>query len=134
MDAAPSTPDAPQSKLRWYQYSLRTLLVSVGVFCFMMGMNTRPQSGRMLTTHVSITDEGYCPGISVLCHDYGWPWPCKTKDVVWGEIVDDIDWAGFVGNVAVGLVLLVGVNVAVEGALRLFSRRRQNSIAKPAAR
>lgn len=131
MDAAEPQPDTTQHKLRWYQYSLRTLLVSVAVFCFMMGMNTRPQS-RWRVAGTSEYDDAHVE-VSVLCHDYGWPWVCKTPSDLPG-LTDEFYWAGFAGNVAVGLVLLVGVNVAVEGALRLSSRRRQNSIAKPAAR
>jgi hypothetical protein len=118
---APS--ETPPPKFRWYQYSLRTLLVSVAVFCFLLGMNTRPHSPRMLPMHVPSPDETYRGDISVLCHDYGWPWSCKTKDDLWGEI-DHFDWPGFAGDVAVGVAILVAVNVALEGALRAIWRRR----------
>jgi hypothetical protein len=120
MDAAEPQPDTPQPKLRWYQYSLRTLLVSVGVFCFLLGMNTRPHS-RSTVTRVSEYGD-VAVEFTVLCYDYGWPWVCKTKDSLWG-LTDDYYWAGFVGDIAVGLGILVAVNVALEAALRAGWRR-----------
>jgi hypothetical protein len=70
MNTAQPQPNAPQFRLRWYQYSLRTMLVSVAVFCFLLGMNARPHSPRALG-HVSMSDGR---GGFVFGHDCGWPW------------------------------------------------------------
>lgn len=37
MEAEPNLAAAPKRKLRWYQFSLRTLLVGVTIFCVLVG-------------------------------------------------------------------------------------------------
>jgi hypothetical protein len=70
-------------------------------------------------------DSGRDVGGFVLGNDYGWPWPYQTKCVEYDDF-GAFYWLGLAGDVAVGLAILIAVNVVLENLLRavsLHSRR-----------
>jgi hypothetical protein len=54
--------------------------------------------------------------------DYGWPWVYQTESFRTKAVAikgfDRFEWTFFIGDVIVGLVILVGIEVIAESAIR----------------
>jgi hypothetical protein len=105
---------------RWYQFSLRSLLIAVTVSCVLMGVNTFP--GPNLIDVIEFN-----PGTGIDGYEYGWPWIYRTEP--WKgyqsltHFFEHVIWSGLIGDIFVGAVIVVVAILAVE-ALCLVRRRR----------
>ena len=116
--------------MRWrslFRFRLLTLLLVVAALCALLVANTRRHSIDVLG-HVTITEGPMAPGLWIFGHDYGWPFRYKTEsfktDDAYGDFFDRFHWLGLVGDILVGLGLLVAVAALSE--LSLWAAGKMN--------
>jgi hypothetical protein len=121
---------SPMQWRRMFQFRLLTLFVTVAVLCFLIAANARPHSFRLLG-HVTSDVPTIRPGLWISGEDYGWPWPYKTEsfktEAIQITVFDQFYWLGFVGNLAVGLVILGCTGTRSEIILRFLSSRHRTN-------
>ena len=69
----------------------------------------------------------YGRGLSFFGDDYGWPWTYRTESFKTADIrIDAFDqfyWLGLVGDIAVGVAIVVAAVIILEWVYRIISRR-----------
>jgi hypothetical protein len=109
-------------QLRWYQFSLRSMLISVAVVCLLLWLNTRPYSYRG-HWHVTPKPRPGRPsgGFTVLGDNYGWPLtyrfkPCQGLALSASGAFDRVYWLGLMADIIFGAAILVAtVTVSDRG-------------------
>jgi hypothetical protein len=124
MNGTDLQPSTPTTKLRWYQFSLRSLLIAVTVFCVLMGVNTR-RSSRVVVAHMA-------PGpYRIQWHEYGWPWVFRMEAFTWDvnrepDRVTDFDEffrGALAGDIVVGVAIFVAAAFLSKWFFSAIERR-----------
>jgi hypothetical protein len=131
-----ATKDSTQAprRLRWYQFSLRSLLVTMTVFAILTGVNTRPSyvsvGSYWAVDHIYISHNDFGdvpPGreVEVMGNAYGWPFAYRTipSDESWSYGFDRFYWWAVAADAIVGLIIIAITIFAVEAAIRCLQSR-----------